>query len=271
MTVSDDDPTNGTEGENTPAEANDEPSGAEQGDSEFVSDETAEETAQLDLGDDDAALPWLEGDDEEEFESGNSGQLIALLLLGLLAIGLVVGGIWWMSQRSTDPELVADGSVIEAPEEPYKEKPEDPGGKTFEGTGDTSFAVSQGETRPARLGEASPVPEPGFCSMEKGSETATPKPSASASPTPAATSSAPDSKSVGVQVGAFSTRESAEAGWGKLSAQYSALSGLRHRIVEGQADIGKVYRLQALADDAGSARSLCSKLRSAGLNCQVKN
>ena len=153
MTVSDDDPTNGTEGENTPAEANDEPSGAEQGDSEFVSDETAEETAQLDLGDDDAALPWLEGDDEEEFESGNSGQLIALLLLGLLAIGLVVGGIWWMSQRSTDPELVADGSVIEAPEEPYKEKPEDPGGKTFEGTGDTSFAVSQGETRPARLGQ----------------------------------------------------------------------------------------------------------------------
>jgi cell division septation protein DedD len=281
MTVSDDerdnqpanDAANDTEGDHAPDEQAVQPADEGREEGENFDDAPAGETMALDLGDEDAALPWLEGDDEEEYESGNSGQLIVLVLLGLLAIGVVVGGIWWMSQGSTDRDLIADGSVIEAPDKPYKEKPENPGGKTFEGTGDTSFAVSQGETRPARLGEASPPPQPGFTSIEKGGASATPKPSASApaSPSPAATPSPADAKSVGVQVGAFSTRTSAEAGWSKLSAQYSALSGLRHRIVEGQADIGKVYRLQALAADAGEARSLCSKLKASGLNCQVKN
>lgn len=285
MTVSDDerdnepanepanDTADDTESDHTLDEQAGQPAGEGQEEDEYVAEAPAGETMPLDLGDEEAALPWLEGDDEEEYESGNSGQMILLVLLGLLAIGVVVGGIWWMSQRPTDQDLIADGSVIEAPDEPYKEKPEDPGGKTFEGTGDTSFAVSEGETRPARLGEAPPTPQPGFTAMDKGGESASPKPSASASasPAPAATSSPVDARSVGVQVGAFSTRESAEAGWSKLAAQYSALSGLRHRIVEGQADIGKVYRLQALAADAGEARSLCSTLRSSGLNCQVKN
>ncbi|MCB2060883.1 MAG: SPOR domain-containing protein [Novosphingobium sp.] len=259
--------------DNAPAEDTDQPADVGQEEGELAGEEPAEETGQLDLGDEDTALPWLEGDDEEEYESGNPGQLILLVLLGLLAIGLVVGGIWWMSRGSTDGELVADGSVIEAPDKPYKEKPEDPGGKTFEGTGDTSFVVSQGETRPARLGEAPSGSEPGFAAMEAGSGTDKPKPSpsASASPVPAAPPSAADSKTVGVQVGAFSTRETAESGWGKLSAQYSALSGLRYRIVEGQADIGRVYRLQALAADAAEAKALCNRLRSSGLNCQVKN
>ena len=71
--------------------------------------------------------------------------------------------------------------------------------------------------------------------------------------------------------GAFSTREAAEAGWSKLAGKHSALSGVSHRVVEGQADIGKVYRLQAVSGDAGAARALCGKLKAAGVNCQVKN
>jgi hypothetical protein len=76
---------------------------------------------------------------------------------------------------------------------------------------------------------------------------------------------------VGVQVGAYSSKAAAEAGWDKLVGQAGgALSGLSHRVVEGSADIGKVYRLQAVAGDAGAANALCAKLKGAGISCQVK-
>jgi cell division protein FtsN len=74
----------------------------------------------------------------------------------------------------------------------------------------------------------------------------------------------------GVQVGAYSNRESAEKGWTRLSQQYEALSGVRYRIVEGRADIGTVYRLQAVPGDASAANRLCATLKGAGLSCQVK-
>jgi hypothetical protein len=41
-------------------------------------------------------------------------------------------------------------------------------------------------------------------------------------------------------------------------------------VVEGKADIGTVYRLQALAGDTGAATSLCSHLEADGVKCQVK-
>ncbi len=225
--------------------------------------ESAGDVKQLDLGDEDAALPWLEGDDED-LEPGNSGQLALLVLLGLIAIAVIAGGIWWATRASRDADLVADGSVIEAPAAPYKERPKEPGGKTFEGTGDTSFVVSQGDERPAKLGEASSAPKPGFTTAGKAAD-------ASGSGAPEAKPAPAEVAGVGVQVAAYSTRASAEAGWSTLSRQYEALSGLKHRIVEGQADIGTVYRLQAVADNAAAARTLCDSLRSSGLNCQVKN
>lgn len=222
-----------------------------------------EETGELDLGDDDVRLPWLEGDDDDEFDdSGSStGQLIALVLLGVAALALIVGGIWWWQRDRPDDTLVADGATIEAPAAPYKTKPADPGGDVVAGTGDTSFAVAEGQTRQVRM----------------GSETAAPAPTPKAEPTPAASTSASpapapaaDMSGPGVQVGAYSNRESAEKGWTRLSQQYEALSGMRYRIVEGRADIGTVYRLQAVPGDAAAATRLCATLKGAGLSCQVK-
>ena len=91
--------------------------------------------------------------------------------------------------------MVADGGVIEAPAQPYKEKPTDPGGKTFQGTGDTSFAVSEGETRTARLGDTAEAPRPGFEGLAANEVPGAPA-AQSVDKTPAAPKSAPSPEPV---------------------------------------------------------------------------
>ena len=232
---------------------------------EAVQDESLfDEPEQLDLGDDDVRLPWLEGEDEElEDESGGIGQTMALVVMAFVAIGLLVGGIFWAMQRGkSDEPLVADGGVIEAPKEPYKTRPDNPGGEVVAGTGDTSFAVAEGQSRQPQIdGEKADAPKPGF-------ETVSPLPS---QPSPAAATGTPPASGVGVQVGAYSSREAAEAGWTALQSQYEALAGVNHRVLQGQADIGTVYRLQAVPGDLAAAKTLCAGMKAAGLSCQVKN
>jgi hypothetical protein len=227
-----------------------------------------ERPAQLDLGDDNQRLPWLEGDpDEDEDRGAGAGQMFLLGLAAVALLAIVVGGIWWATRAGPDEELVADGGTITAPDGPYKERPEDPGGRVARGTGDTAFAVAEGQTRPMRVGEGETAPAPGFDSVP--SSAASPAATQSAAPATPAASEPP--KGPGVQIGAYSNRESAEQGWQKLSAQYEGLSGMRYRIVEGQADIGKVYRLQALPGDSAAAQNLCRGLKAARISCQVKN
>ncbi len=257
------------------------PYGEQHGDDRTGDDDRAETGAdhepealdQLELeDDDDGRLPWLEGDDDYNDEPGSGGGMLRLVLIGVAALAVIVGGIWWTTNRKPDAALIADGGVIEAPDAPYKEKPADPGGKTFEGTGDTSFAVSEGKSRPVRLGQDD-APKPGVDLSSAPAVKPPGKPAAATAPapaTPSAAAAAPAS-GPGVQVGAFSSRELAETGWTRLSQRYSALSGLRHRVIEGQADIGTVYRLQAVAGSEAAAQGLCSRLKSAGLACQVKN
>lgn len=214
--------------------------------------------------DEEERLPWLESEDDFEADEGTApARLLGLVLAGLAALAAIVGGIWWGTHRDANSDAVADGSVIEAPKQPYKEAPRQPGGKTFAGTGDSSFAVSAGQSQPARLGQA------GGGSKLVGPGPKIAKTTGAAAGTPA--SPAQESAGIGVQVGAYSTQATAEAAWGRLSQQYEALSGLHHRVVEGQADIGTVYRLQAMAGNRSAANALCARLRSAGLACQVKN
>lgn len=220
-------------------------------------DEDRLETDQLELNEPEDRLPWLESaedDDGGEYEGYDTSRLLVMFLGGLAVLAAVVGGIWWATNRGPDPELVADGSVVAAPAEPYKTAPANPGGKTFDGTGDVSFAASEGQSRPPVMAG----------SADAGS------PSAAPAPTAAATA-APAGGGVGVQVGAFSSQATAEAGWTKLVAQANgALSGVSHRVVAGTADNGTIYRLQAVAPDKAAATALCSKLKGAGISCQVK-
>jgi len=234
----------------------------------YASASTFDPPPQLDLGQEEVRLPWLEGDDEDyEEERGGLGQGALLVLLGLAAIGLIVGSVFWLT-RKRDEVLVADGGVIAAPKEPYKVRPDNPGGEVVAGTGDTSFAVAEGESRSPRIGGVE-APAPGFDSLG-GKNDPKPAPSSSAKAAAPAAGDAP-AGGIGVQVGAYASRDQAEAGWATLKAQYSELGAVRHRIVQGQADIGTVYRLQAVPGDLNAARTLCSGMKAAGLSCQVKN
>lgn len=216
------------------------------------------EVEELQLADDDERLPWLESADYEDEEEGvDTARILGFVLLGLIALALLIGGIWWATNRGPDPELVADGSTIEAPESDYKERPADAGGREVEGTGDTSFAVGEGQTREGRLAEAKPT-------KVDATPGVNPENNATTSETAAASSG------VGVQVGAYSTEATAQAGWNALRGQTDALSGFKYRIVKGEADIGTVYRLQAVAGDRAAANQLCSALKADGVACQVK-
>ena len=102
------------------------------------------EEEQLALADGEERLPWLESDDDYEQPGVDTGRIVAFAAVGLLAVVLILGALWWFTGDRTDEDLVADGSVIEAPDEPYRERPDEPGGQQVAGTGDTSFEVGEG-------------------------------------------------------------------------------------------------------------------------------
>ena len=210
---------------------------------------------ELDLADTDN-LPWLESDEEDEDAGGlDMGQILGFVAVLIVLLAAIVGAVWYVSNRASGTEAVADGSVIEAPEGPIKERPEDPGGKTFAGTGNVAPVVGEGGTREAVVASKDAAPAP--------------KPSPSANVT-AARAPAADMSGVGVQLAAYSSRARAEQGWSDLTRRTEVLSGVKHRVVEGKVDIGTVYRLQAIAANRTAAEELCAALKADGLDCQVK-
>ncbi|MXO96286.1 SPOR domain-containing protein [Erythrobacter aquimaris] len=231
---------------------------------EYDRDEDWEEGENLELLEDDERLPWLEADDDDDGDTGFATSRIVLLgVLAILLVGSFLGLAWYFLGSHAD-EPPADGSLIAAPDEPYKSRPENPGGKTYAGTGDTSFAVGEGQTREGRLAD-DPAPSAAGPSIATtlNDDGATPADTSSTSPEPALSG-------VAVQVGAFPTRADAQDAWARLMRQTEALNGVRHRVVEAKVDIGTVYRLQAVAGDRASANRLCNALKTDGLPCFVK-
>ncbi len=225
-------------------------------------EELNEPDGELDLADTDS-LPWLESDAEDEDAGGlDTSQILGFATGLVLLLGAVVGGVWFISNKTVRGEAVADGGVIAAPVGPIKERPENPGGKEFAGTGNVAPVVGEGGTRPAVVAEkpvpvaATPVPKPTVSTVASTA----PKPA----PTPAAVSG------IGVQLAAYGTRARAEQGWSDLSRRTDKLAGVKYRVVEGKVDIGTVYRLQAVAGSRAEAETLCAALKADGLDCQIK-
>ncbi len=234
---------------------------------------------ELDLSSEDS-LPWLESDEDEHAGGYDFTQFLGFGVILLALLAAMVGGIWFLTNRSGDAAMVADGSTIEAPEGPYKERPEDPGGKEFAGTGNVAPVVGEGQTREGVMADSNAEGAESGSATSGTATAANGTGSNSASSASAgsgnsgtgasAGSNASSSSVVGVQVGAYGSRARAETGWQTLVGSSDALSGVRYRIVKGEADIGTVYRLQALASNRAAADQLCNALKADGLPCQVK-
>ena len=210
------------------------------------------EPEELAFAHEDERLPWLEADDDAGEAGVDTGRVVAFVIGALVLLGLVIGALWWFFRDHSDTAVVADGSTIAAPAGPYKPRPTDPGGAEAVGTGNTSFAVAEGRGPDGRV-----------VTRDEAARPSIDREQASGSATPAAAS-------VGVQVGAYSSRDRAEAGWSTLSTRYPALDGVSHRIVEGTVDGSPIFRLQAVAGDVKAAQALCSAVQSQGGDCQVK-
>lgn len=200
-------------------------------------------------------LPWLEGEenDEDEEPQLDRGRVAVVALALLLLLAVLAGVAWWLWQGRNETTLLADGSVIEAPDGPYKVRPRDPGGREVADPNATSFRLGEGEHVEGRL-----APEPNAV-QPAGGEAGAVEATLGAATT-----------GVGVQIGAYPTREAAQAAWAQLSTRLPPLNGRGHRIVEGTVDVGPVFRLQVVAGSVAEANALCTELRGAGGDCQVK-
>ena len=200
--------------------------------------------------DDPDRLPWLETADGYEYDQGASPLKVAGLVLGGLALlAAIVGGIYWL-QRNQTGGAQGNGELIAAQEGNYKVAPDDRGGKTFEGEGDSAFAASEGKKTGATI--ASPA-------KTDGAKAATP---VASGPTPAG--------AVMVQLGAFGDAAKADQAWAAFGKRFGFLSGTNRKIAEATGEGGrKIFRLQAVTADAAAAQQLCAKLKAAGENCLI--
>ena len=225
------------------------------------------------LGDDDR-LPWLEAvDDDDDRDGPSAAKLIAFVVIGLVAIGLIVGGLFWMGNRdgaaNREPELIA------APDGDYKVAPDEPGGMKVEGEGDTAFAASEGAD-PTGAIDADAVPEAPVTDAPAAKQPPAPKaapapaPKAAPKQAPAAVAEAPKAAPAAggatVQLGAFSSQASANAAWKALSGRFAYLAPLTHSVTATKSGDRTLYRLRASGPDA---RALCGRLRVAGESCVV--
>jgi len=214
-------------------------------------------------------LPWLESAEDDDVYGLDSRRVLMAAGVGLALLLALVAGIWFLTHRPAGVAPPADGSIVAAPDAPFKEAPSDPGGKQYAGTGDTSYAASQGEQHLAQLGGENAVPSAG-ASYAGGAPVAAPSQAApKAAPAAAPVDDGGPAGGV-VQIAAYTSDAAAQAGWNRLVTAHESLKGMNHRIVAAKIDLGTVYRLQ-LVTSAGGGAALCERLKAEALPCQVKH
>ena len=207
--------------------------------------------------DDPDRLPWLETADGYDYDDGASPLKMAFMVLaGLALLAAIVGAVYW-AQRNQTGGATGNGELIAAQEGDYKVKPEDAGGKSFEGEGDSAFAASEGTKTGATLVPAAKT-------------ATTPTPTATASATAPASNAATPAGAVMVQLGAFGDSAKADTAWAALNKRFGFLAGTNRKIAEASVEGGrKVFRLQAVTANSSAAQQLCAKLKAAGENCLI--
>lgn len=233
---------------------------------------------------DEDRLPWLEAVDEEDSEEGVSpAKLIAFVVAALIALGLVIGGVWALRHRGATP--TGDGRLIAAPGGDYKVKPDAPGGMRVEGQGDSAFAASEGAEANGRI-DLNATPEAPIAAGRADAKPAATGPAAKPVATAAVPASGgrlvapPPSRSAAdrhggtaegslIQLGAFNSEAQANAAWVAMTKRFAYLTPLAKSVVAANVDGTTYYRLRA--DAKGDAATICGKLKVAGENCLIVN
>jgi hypothetical protein len=232
-----------------------------------MTDIRADEGTPLDRED---RLPWLEAVEEEDKSEGPSALKLAVaVLIGLAAIGGLVGGYFWLSERST--QTAAGEELIKAPQGPYKVKPDKPGGMAVEGEGDTAFAASAGADPKGQINTNAVSEAPVSRNQGQGQPAPAEKPgqpAPAAKPADTGTIKAPAPTNAGpggtIQLGAFPNGASAEKAWKALSGRFGYLAPLSHSVVSANVNGKTWYRLRA---SGPGAADVCGRLQVAGENC----
>ncbi|WP_338425389.1 SPOR domain-containing protein [Sphingopyxis kveilinensis] len=215
-------------------------------------------------------LPWLEaaeGFDEDGEVS--PARLLIMVLGGLLLIGAVLGGLWWIQNGGARGK----GELIVAEKGDYKIAPASDGAKTFEGEGDASFSASEGAAPAGKVDPSRMPEEPAVTPTEREAAAKPPAAASKSAPkAPAKVATAPEPAAPGgamIQLGAFSSESAAAKAWTNLSKRFAYLAELNRVISPATVGSGTVYRLRVPAGTAANASDLCGKLRVAGENCVV--
>jgi hypothetical protein len=212
-------------------------------------------------------LPWLEAVEEDDASDGPSPlKMIVGVLIALAAIGAVVGGLFWMNNRSETTVASGDPELIKAPEGDYKTKPGEAGGMQVEGEGDTAFAASEGADPKGAINTNAVAEAPVTRTPEaQPQQPAAPAPKAEPKQqAPAAPAPAPAAGGATIQLGAFSSQAGANAAWKAMSGRFGYLAPLSHSVVPVQSGGKTLYRLRA---SGPGAADICGRLRVAGESC----
>lgn len=246
-------------------------------------------------------LPWLEAVEEEDGRDGPSAlKLIVAVLIGLVAIGGIVGGLFWLGNRHNGAGTAAPPETIQAPQGPYKVKPQNPGGMNVQGGGDTSFAASAGaepkgridasklpeapvtkgaapaaqqpvaptktaqQAAPGKIPAKAPAPAPAKVAQAAKPQPPAPKPAAKTAAKPAPAPAASGQGGGSIQLGAFSSQAGAEKAWKAMSGRFSYLAPLNHNVIPVQSGGRTLYRLRA---GGVGASDVCRRLQVAGESC----
>lgn len=227
---------------------------------------------------DDDRLPWLEAVDDETDDGVSVGKLTALIIAALVALGIVIGGVWLLRSRSapaSDPKLIA------AEQGDYKVKPDAPGGMKVEGKGDSAFATSEGAEAGGKIDTNQQPESPvkgvrGGTAVDAAGKTSmnptvgVPKATAPLVAKPPVTAAGAAMSGSGVvQLGAYGSQAKADVAWGTLTKRFAWLSGMSKAIVPAEVGGATVYRLRVNA--GGQAANVCARIKSGGENCILAN
>ncbi len=228
-------------------------------------------------------LPWLEAvEPDADHESQGRGRATGVLLAGVAAIAVLMGGLWLMNSPAPSGKA-GDGKLIAAADGDYKSKPADAGGMKVEGQGDSSAATAQGAEANGKI-DANGQEEVPVKPIAPIAPIAPAKPNATAkiddvregmakpaaAPAPATPKLAPAPAAAGsgfIQLGAYGSETSAKQGWAEMKAKYAFLAPMAESIVPASVGGSTVYRLRAGAGAA--AAETCAKIKAAGGNCII--